>query len=157
MFYGIKTIKNIWNKENYPGMGLHLGYGFLSLVISWIIYIIILCLLTIKGKYNEIINIKNSKKKKRENKIRLINKKYNSLLTHLKIKLIVYYIIQFILIIAFFIYLVTLGAVYSGTMKKIFASYGIAILELIILKLIYGLALGILRYYSIENQIYLIS
>ena len=151
MLYDIKTIKNIWNKENYPGMGLYLGYGFLSLIISWFIYIIILCLLTIKGKYNEIINIKNSKKKTQENKIRLINKKYNSLLANMKIKLIVYYIIQFILIIAFFIYLVTLGAVYSGTMKKIFTSYGITILEAIILKIIYGLILGILRHYSLSN------
>ena len=152
MFYDIKTIKNIWNKENYPGMGHHLGYGLLSLIISWVFYIIILCLLTIKGKYNEIINIKNSKKKNKENKIRLINKKYTSLLTNMKIKLIVYYIIQFILIVAFFIYLVTLGAVYSGTMKKIFASYGIAILEAVILKIIYGLVLGILRHYSLSNE-----
>ena len=63
-----------------------------------------------------------------------------------------YYIVQFALLIFFFIYLVVLCAVYTGTMNKIFTSYGIAILELIILKLIYGLILGILRYYSIENQ-----
>ena len=72
MLYDIKTIKNIWNKENYPGFGLYLGYGILSLIISWIIYIIIMCLLTNKGKYNEILNIKSSKKKNNEKKIELI-------------------------------------------------------------------------------------
>ena len=152
MFYDINTIKNIWNKENYPGMGLHLGYGILSIIISWIIYIIIMCLLTNRGKYNEIMNIKNSKKRKTNDKIRLLKKKCDSLVSKMKTKIIVYYIVQFILLITFFIYLVTLSAVYSGTSKQIFASYGIAILELIILKIIYGLVLAILRYYSLSNK-----
>ena len=152
MFYNIKTIKNIWNKENYPGFGLHLGYGLLTLIITWIIYIIINCLLTNKGKYNEIINIKKSKKKEKEKKIELINKKYKSLISKMKTKLIAYYIIQFILIIFFFIYLVTLGAVYPGTMKRIFLTYGITLLEALIIKMIYGLVLGILRHISLSNK-----
>ena len=154
MLYDINTIKKIWNKENYPGFGLHLGYGLLSLLISWIIYIIIMCLLTNRGKYNEIMNIKNAKKikKGKGNKIQLINKKSNSLITKMKTKMIVYYIVQFLLIIAFFIYLVTLGAVYSGTMKKIFSSYGVAILEVIIIKILYGLVLAILRHSSLSNK-----
>ena len=152
MFYDINTIKNIWNKENYPGIGLHLGYGIISILISWIIYIVIMCLLTNRGKYNEIMNIKNSKKRKKGNKTQLINKKCNSLISKMKTKMIVYYIIQFILIVAFFIYLVTLCAVYSGTMTKIFSSYGIAILELIIIKIIYGLILAILRHSSLSNK-----
>ena len=152
MLYDIKTIKNIWNKENYPGFGLYLGYGILSLIISWIIYIIIMCLLTNKGKYNEILNIKSSKKKNNEKKIELINKKYDSLISKMKIKLIIYYIVQFILIVFFFIYLVTLCAVYPGTMKRIFTNYGITLLEVIIIKIIYGLILGILRYFSLSSQ-----
>ena len=152
LFYDIKTIKNIWNKENYPGMGLYLGYGILTAIITWVIYIIINCLLTNKGKYNEIINIKNSKKRQKDNKTQLINKKVNLLISKMKTKMIIYYIIQFVLLIFFFIYLVTLCAVYSGTMNKIFASYGIAILEILIIKILYGLILGIMRYYSISND-----
>ena len=152
MFYDIKTIKNIWNKENYPGMGFYLGYGILVILIVWIIYIIFECLLSNKGKYNEILMIKYLNKIPKESKPQLITKRINSLLSKMKTKMIIYYIIQFALIIFFFIYLVVLCAVYTGTMNKIFTSYGIAILELIILKLIYGLVLGILRYYSIENQ-----
>ena len=152
MFYDIKTIKNIWNKENYPGIGLYLGYGILSIVITWVIYIIITCLMTNKGKYNEIMNIRKSKKKIKEVKTELINKKTDLLIAKTKMKIIVYSVVQFILIIFFFLYLVTLCAVYSGTMSRIFSSYGIAILELIILKIIYGLILGILRSYSLSNQ-----
>ena len=152
MFYDIKTIKNIWNKENYPGMGLYLGYGLASILISWILYIIFLCLLSNKGKYNEILIIRKSKKKNKENKAQLINKKINLLISKMKTKMIIYFIIQFILIILFFIYLVTLCAVYSATSNKIFSSYGIAILEIILLKIIYGLILGILRYSSLSSQ-----
>lgn len=152
MFYDINTIKNIWNKENYPGMGFYLGYGILVILIVWFIYIIFECLLSNKGKYNEILMIKYLNKIPKESKPQLISKRINSLLSKMKTKMIIYYIIQFALIIFFFIYLVVLCAVYTGTMDKIFTSYGIAILELIILKLIYGLILGILRYYSIENQ-----
>ena len=152
MFYNIKTIKNIWNKENYPGFGFHLGYGIITIIITWMIYIIIKCLLTVKGKYNEILNISKSQKKDKEQKIELINKKYKSLISKMKNKLIVYYIIQFILIIFFFIYLVTLCAIYSGTMKKIFLTYGIALLEVLIIKIIYGLVLGILRHISLSNK-----
>ena len=68
MFYNIKAIKYIWNKKNYLGFRLHLGYGLLTLIITWIIYIIINCLLTNKGKYNEIINIKKSKKERKRKK-----------------------------------------------------------------------------------------
>ena len=50
MLYDIDTIKKIWNKQNYPGFGLHLGYGLLSILICWIIYIVIMCLLTNRGK-----------------------------------------------------------------------------------------------------------
>ena len=152
MFYNINTIKNIWNKENYPGIGLYFGYGLASIIITWIIYTIFLCLLSNKGKYNEILNIKKSKKKNKEIKDQMIKKKCNLLISKMKTKMIIYFIIQFILIRFFFIYLVTLCAVYSGTMTRIFSSYGIAILELIILKLIYGLILGILRNYSLSNQ-----
>jgi hypothetical protein len=152
MFYDISTIKNIWNKENYPGMGFYLGYGILVILMVWIIYIIFECLLSNKGKYNEILMIKYLNKIPKQSKPQIISNKINSLLSKMKTKMIIYYIIQFVLLIFFFIYLVALCAVYTGTMNKIFTSYGIAILELIILKLIYGLVLGILRYYSIENQ-----
>ena len=150
MFFNIDVIKNIWNKENYPGFGFYLGYGLAACLVCWVIYIIFLCIMTNRGKYNEILSIKKSKKK--TNKLHLIGKKFNSLMSKVKIKLIVYTIVQFILIILFFIYLVTLCAVYNGTMSKIFAAYGIAILEIIIIKIIYGLVLAILRQYSLLNQ-----
>ena len=150
LFFDIDIIKNIWNKQNDPGFGFYLGYGLAACLVCWVIYIIFVCLMTNRGRYIEILNIKKSKKK--SNKLNLIEKKYNSLIFKNKMKIIIYSIVQFILIIAFFIYLVTLCAVYNGTMNKIFTAYGIALLEMIIIKIIYGLVLAILRQYSLLNQ-----
>ena len=70
----------------------------------------------------------------------------------MKTKWIAYYIIQFKLIIFFFIYFVIFGAIYSVTMKRIFLTYGITLLKVLIIKIIYELVLGILRYISLSNK-----
>ena len=150
MFFDIKTIKNIWNKENYPGFGLCIGYGLASCVITWVIYIIFICSMNSEGRFNQILIIKKSKKF--QNKTSVLEKMCFNFISKTKMKIIIYSIIQFILIIFFFIYLITLCAVYTGTGKKIFISYGIAILEIIIIKIVYGLVLAILRYVSLSIE-----
>ena len=142
--------KNIWNKENYPGFGLYIGYGLASCVITWVIYIIFICSMNSEGRFNQILIIKKSKKF--QNKTPVLEKMCFNFIYKIKIKIIIYSIIQFILIIFFFIYLITLCAVYTGTGKKIFISYGIAILEIIIIKIVYGLVLAILRYVSLSKE-----
>ena len=148
MFFDIKTIQKIWNNENYPGFGLYLGYGLASIMICWIVYIILTCLMTNKGKYNEILDIKKSKKK--ENKMKLVEKKYASLKRKIKIKITLYSIIQFILIIFFTIYSVTLCAIFYGTMNNIYLAYVIALIEVLVIKILYGLVLSILRQVSLS-------
>ena len=148
MFFDIKTIQKIWNNENYPGFGLYLGYGLASIMICWIVYIILTCLMTNKGKYNEILDIKKSKKK--ENKMKLVEKKYASLKRKIKIKITLYSIIQFTLIIFFTIYSVTLCAIFYGTMNNIYLAYVIALIEVLVIKILYGLVLSILRQVSLS-------
>ena len=148
MFFDIKTIQKIWNYENYPGFALYLGYGLASIMICWIVYIILTCLMTNKGKYNEILDIKKSKKK--DNKMKLIEKKYASLRRKTKIKITLYSIIQFIFIIFFTIYSVTLCAIFFGTMNKIYLNYAIALIEVLVIKILYGLVLSILRQVSLS-------
>ena len=150
MFYDMKTIQKIWRNENYPGFGLYLGYGLASILICWIVYIILTCLMTNKGKYNEILDIKKSKKK--ENKMKLVDKKFFSLKRKTKIKIALYSIIQYLLIIFFIIYSVTLCAIFYGTMKKIYLNYVIALLEILVIKILYGLVLSILRQVSLSKE-----
>jgi len=150
MFFDMKTIQKIWSKEDYPGFGLYLGYGLASLLICWIVYIILTCLMTNKGKYNEILDIKKSKKK--ENKLKLIDKKYISLKKKTKLKIAIYSIIQYLLMIFFIIYSCTLCAIFYGTMKKIYLNYVIALIEVLVIKILYGLVLSILRQVSLSKE-----
>ena len=43
--------------------------------------------------------------------------------------------------------------VYEGTSSKLVESYGIALIEVIIIKILYGLVLGILRKISLVHKI----
>ena len=63
-----------------------------------------------------------------------------------------YTIIQFLLLAFCFIYLVTFCTVYTGTKDKVFQSYGIALIEILIIKILYGIALAVLRRVSLTKQ-----
>ena len=152
LFYDIKTITKIWNTENYPGLGFHLLYGFLACIIVWIIYKIILCLWSNNDKIKEILRLIHANKKYGVNNQKMLEKKCNNLGWKLKLKVAIYTIIQFLLLAFCFIYLVTFCTVYTGTKDKVFQSYGIALIEILIIKILYGIALAILRRVSLTKQ-----
>lgn len=152
-FYDIKTIKNIWNKDNYPNINYYLLYGFIANIIVWVIYRIFCCLLNNDNKIKKLKNINDLDKERKQ-------KRFNKYVYDIKKNIIIYYVIQFILILFCSFYLITFCGIYLGTQKKIFQSYGIAFVEIIIIKIVYGLILGILRKVSLlkENKtIYNIS
>ena len=152
LFYDIKTITKIWNTENYPGLGFHLLYGFLACIIVWIIYKIILCLWSNNDKIKEILRLIHANKKYGVNNQKMLEKKCNNLGWKLKLKVAIYTIIQFLLLAFCFIYLVTFCTVYTGTKDKVFQSYGIALIEILIIKILYGIALAVLRRVSLTKE-----
>ena len=154
-FYDIKTIKKIWNKENYPSLGYHLGFGLLSCLIVWVIYKIFLCILDNQDSIKKFLREKDNNGNDPENNNNIIkknNKKFKNLLYKIKTGMIVYFIIEFIIIIICLLYLTVFCAVYTGTKKRIFKTYGIALIEVLIIKIIYGIILGILRKVGLEKQ-----
>ena len=152
LFFDIKTIKNIWNKDNYPGLGYYLGFVFIACIITWIIYIIFLCLLTNNDKIKDILKLIHFNKKYNMNKENIINKKYNNLMWKVKFKVGVYTFIEYLLLTFCFIYLSVFCTVYTGTQSKVFKAYGIALIEILIIKIIYGFALAIMRYISLTKE-----
>ena len=152
LFFDIKTIKKIWREENYPGLGYYLGFGFLACIIIWIIYRMILCLLTNNDKIKEILKLIHYNKKLNLKKENNISKKYNNLMWKVKFKIAFYSVIQFLLLIFCFLYLTVFCSVYTGTKTKIFKAYGIALIEILIIKIIYAIVLAILRYVSLTNR-----
>jgi hypothetical protein len=151
-FYDIKTIHNIYIKDNYPTLSHDLGYGLLSCLIVWVIYKIFLCILNndeiIKRYIKKRINSSNDS----ENNVRKNNKKFNNLLCSIKTGMIVYFVIQFIFAVVCLLYVTVFCAVYEGTKKKVFKTYGIALIEVLIIKIIYGIILGILRKVGLKKQ-----
>ena len=142
-FYDIKTIKNIWQKEDYPNTNYYLLYGFLSNIIVWLIYNIFCCLLD-----NEI-NVKkinNEIKQKKE-------QKYKKIISKIKRNMIIYLVLQFLILTFCSFYLITFCGIYIRTKKNVFQSYGIAFIEIIIIKIIYGFILGVLRKVSLSQKI----
>ena len=152
MFYDLDTIEKIWNQDDYPGIGYYLLFGFFSCIIIWIVYIIILCLWSHNDKIKDILRLIHATKKYGVNKDDDINKKYQNLAWKIKFKVIVYSIIEFLLLAFCFIYFVTFCSVFTGTMNKVFKSYGIALIEVLIIKIIYGIVLAILRKVSLEKE-----
>ena len=152
MFYDVNTISRIWTEENFPGLGYHLLYGFYACLVIWVIYKIILCLWSSNDDVKVILRLIHINKTYGYNNRRIIYKKYNDLEYKIKAKVIVYLIIQFIILAFCFIYFVTFCSVYIGTKIRVFRSYGIALVEILIIKIIYGIFLSILRKISLSQK-----
>ena len=152
LFFDIKTIKKIWNEENYPGLGYYLGYGLLACLIIWIIYKIFLCLLTNNDKIKDILKMIHLNKKYNMNKEYIINKKIQNLIRKIKLKIAIYTIVEILLLVFCFLYLTVFCTVYTGTQEKVFKAYGIALIEILIIKIIYGIALAIMRHVSLSKE-----
>jgi len=167
-FFTTKTIKKIWDEENYPSMNFYLLYGFLGNVVIWLIYKIFLCLLDNQDKVNQIKNLKNSinrteteenmyeddvSEKDEEINDELIQKKCNELIKRLKISMIIFFVIGFLLTVFCFIYLVSFFAIYTGTKSKVLKLYLISLIEIVLIKFVYGICLAALRISSEANEI----
>ena len=160
-FYDIKTIQKIWYKDNYPDLNYDLGYGLLSCLIVWVIYRMFLCLLNNENIIKKYLksNIFKSNNSENDN-LRENNKKLKNLLYKIKKGMIVYFVFELIFVLLCLLYLTTFCAVYIGTKNKIFKTYGITLVEVLIIKIIYGMILGIFRkvgLYKKKKNIYKVS
>ena len=152
LFFDIKTIKKIWSEENYPGLGYYLGFGILSCIIIWIIYKVFLCLLSNNDKIKEVLKMIHYNNKYNMNKESAIYIKKSKLMWKIKFKIAIYSIFEFLCLIFSFLYLSVFCSVYTGTKTKVFKAYGIALIEVLIIKILYGIALSIMRYISLSKQ-----
>ena len=145
-FYDNSMLHKIWTKENYPDMNYYLAFGFVTSLIVFVIY---------KGAtflINNNLAMKDIESTPRDN-TNEISVKYAKMMKCSKIKLAIYYILEFGLIIIFFLYLMTFCYLYSATQSNLVESYGIALIEVVIIKVIYGLILGILRKISLAYEV----
>ena len=151
LFLDIKTISKIFENQNYPNMGYYILYGFLGNLIVWVIFKLFCCL---------IDNVNNIRKLFKKNSNSLREKKFaklNKLISDIKRDIIVYLVIQFVIILLCSFYLIVFCGIYTGTTTKLFLSYAFSLMTIVIVKIIYGLILGILRkisLYAEKNSLY---
>ena len=82
-----------------------------------------------------------------------INEKYKDLMKKIKIQTAVFYLIIIPLTALCFIYLVSFFAIYTGTKGKVFKAYYISLIEIVLIKFVYGLSLGSLRIAADRNEL----
>ena len=146
LFYNNSTLHKIWTKNDYPNLSFHLSFGFVSCLISFIFYKGLFFLINNDRKIKEIDEIPKDNRSE-------ISEKFKKLLFWSKIKIIIFYAIEFILTFIFYLYLIAFCGTYIGTRDDLAESYGITLVEVVIIKILYGLVLAILRKISLVYEI----
>ena len=160
-FFTIRVIKKIWNETGYPGIGFYLLYGLVSNIIIWIIYQIFLYIIDFKDKLKEIVLLQKELKNQEtydfddnidERNEKIFNKKYSQIIKHIHCTIIVFYIIIYIIISFCAIYLISFFALYTGTRSRVIKAYIYSLIEIVIIKFVYGFSLASLRTASRINK-----
>lgn len=149
LFYNNSTIQKIWLRDNYPDLNYYLSFGFVACILSFIVYKGLFYLINNDKKIKEIDSIARDNNNNKAD----IEQKYNKMMFWAKIKLIIFYVVQFILLFLFYLYLIAFCGIYIGTSSKLVESYGIALIEVVIIKVLYGVVLGVLRKISLSYEI----
>jgi hypothetical protein len=147
-FFTISTIKKIWSQDNYPGMQYYLLYGIITNIIVWVVYKIFLCLLDIQDNIKELIKENNKIKSDNideNNNNKTVENKFKEIMSKLKCRIIIFYFVIFVFIIVFSLYLISFFAVYTGTKSYVLEAYIISIIEILLIKFVYGICLAALR------------
>ena len=160
-FFTIKVIKKIWEESNYPTINFYLLYGLFSHIIIWVIYRIFILVLDNQDKIRSLVKLNNDVEASREltdenhfnNQKEQVQEKYEDLVKKIKIQTAVFYLVVICLTTFCFIYLVSFFAIYTGTKGKVFKAYYISLIEIVLIKFVYGLCLGSLRIAAEGNEL----
>ena len=152
MFFSLKIISKIFWNENYPDTSFYILYGLYSNLLSWLIYKLFACLVNNNKKILNFIARYNKdsthEEKQALDRVSLI-KKVSSLKNGVLIKLITFYLIDYAVTLYCSFYMILFCSVYKGTKANVFKTYGIALLEIFIIRVVYGIILAALRYLSL--------
>ena len=163
-FFTIRVIKKIWEEDNFPDLNFYLLYGLISHIIIWMIYKIFLYILDCSDKIKEFLLIKKGLREEddyidnfndnvEEKNHKILIKKYNQLMRQMRLRISIFYVIMFMIIIFCTIYLISFYSIYTGTKRRVLIAYFISLFEIVIVKLIYGICLASLRLASKVNKL----
>ena len=155
-FFTTKVIKKIWKEDNFPGIQYYLLYGLITNIVVWAVYKVFLCLLDIQDKVKEYVKLKKSSNENNNNveiNDENASNKYNEIIKTLKCRIIIFYCVIFVLIILFALYLIPFFSIYTGTKSRVLLAYIYGIVEILLIKFIYGVCLASIRVASEGNEL----
>jgi hypothetical protein len=161
-FFTIKIIKKIWENDNFPNINFYLLYGLIANVIVWIIYQMFSCVLDFNDSIKYMITLKSELVENQyiedfdrdnihDSNEDVYKEKYEELIYQIKCRITLFYVISFLFTLFFSIYLVSFFAFYTGTKRRVLTTYYVGIIEILLIKIIYGILLATLRYASIKK------
>ena len=163
-FFTVKIIKKIWEQDNFPDINFYLLYGLIANVIVWIIYQMFSCLLDFHDRIKDMITLKYElienqyieefdKDNIHDSNEGVYKEKYDELIYQIKCRISLFYVIVLLFSFFFFIYLLSFFSFYTGTKHRVLKAYYISIIEIFLIKVVYGIFLAALRYIGIINRI----
>ena len=158
-FFSVKIIKKIWENDNFPDLNFYLLYGLITNVIVWIIYQFFSCILDFHDRIKDMITLKYElienqytedfdRDNIHDSNEGVYKEKYDELIFQIKCRIALFYVISFIFTFFFSIYLISFFSFYTGTKHRVLTAYYTSIIELLLIKIVYGTILASLRYAS---------
>ena len=158
-FFTVNIIKKIWENDNFPDINFYLLYGLIAHIIVWIIYQLFSCVLDFHDRIKDMITLKSElienqytedfdKDNIHDSNEGIYKEKYDELIYQIKCRISLFYVISFLFTLFFSIYLISFFSFYTGTKHRVLTAYYVSIIEILLIKIVYGTILASLRYAS---------
>ena len=155
--FTIDIIRKIWERTDFPDLRFYLLYGLIANIIIWVVYQLFSFLINFEGSIRDLTKEKHELIKKGDDDNGKNEEKYyrhyRCLMIQIKIRVSILHIFAFLLSLCCAIYLISFFSLYTGTKSKVLKIYYISIIEIVLIKLVYGAILAAFRIMSREGKL----
>jgi len=155
--FTIDIIRKIWERTDFPDLQFYLLYGLIANIIIWVVYQLFSFLINFEGSIRDITKEKYELEKKEndennEKNVEKYYRHYRCLMIQIKIRVSILHIFALLLSLCCAIYLISFFSLYTGTKSIVLKIYYISIVEILLIKLVYGAILSAFRIMSREGK-----
>jgi len=159
--FTVDLIRKIWERTDFPDLRFYLLYGLISNLIIWVIYQLLSCLIDFDGSIRDLVVTKNDMQKNANNEEDSISesnesmfyRKFSCLMCLIRLRISIFHILTFTIAVCCAIYLIAFFALYTGTRSLVLKIYYISIIEILLVKITYGMILSGFRIVSKEAKL----
>ena len=157
--FTINLIKKIWETTGFPDLRFYLLYGLIANFIIWVVYILLSFLIDFESSIRDLVEERSNMQKQSNNdndsesNKNQIYSKFSRLMCLIRLRVSIFHIVTFLIALGCGIYLISFFALYTGTKSLVLKIYYISIIEILLIKITYGMVLAGLRIVSIEARL----